>query len=173
MKISYDKIDIIFRNCWLLTHWGRVTHICVSKLTITSPDNDLSPGRRQAIIWTNAGILFIRTLGTNFSESFININTFWLKKVHFKMSSGRWQPSYIGLNVLNWCPSEYIRFELHCCFRRPRRWRNAIMCGDAHASYYSGSWLTLVIDHLFTAEHTWCNVKFLSTGHFEIHLDDI
>ena len=38
---------------WLpLTHWGRVRHICVSKLTIIGPDKDLSPGRRQAIIWT-------------------------------------------------------------------------------------------------------------------------
>ena len=40
-----------------LTHWGRVTHICVSELSIIGSDNDLSPDRRQAIIWTNAGIL--------------------------------------------------------------------------------------------------------------------
>ena len=33
-----------------LTHWGRVTHICVSKLAIIGSDNGLSPGRRQAII---------------------------------------------------------------------------------------------------------------------------
>ena len=33
-----------------LTHWGRVTHICVSKLSILGSDNGLSPGRRQAII---------------------------------------------------------------------------------------------------------------------------
>ena len=39
--------------------WGRVTHICVGKLTIIVSDNGLSPGRRQAIIWTNAGILLI------------------------------------------------------------------------------------------------------------------
>ena len=51
-----------------LTHWCRVTHIFVSKLTIIGSDNDLSPGRRQAIIWTNDGILLIRTLLTNFSE---------------------------------------------------------------------------------------------------------
>ena len=43
----------------LLTHWGRVTHICVSNLTIIGSDNGLSTGRRQAIIWTNAGILLI------------------------------------------------------------------------------------------------------------------
>ena len=36
-----------------LTHWGRVTHMCVNKLTIIDSDNGLSPGRRQAIIWTN------------------------------------------------------------------------------------------------------------------------
>ena len=29
-----------------LTHWGRVTHICVNKLTIIGSDNGLSPGRR-------------------------------------------------------------------------------------------------------------------------------
>ena len=39
-----------------LTHWGRATHICVGKLTIIGSDNGLSPGGRQAIIWTNAGI---------------------------------------------------------------------------------------------------------------------
>ena len=32
-----------------LTHWGRVTHICVGNLTIIGSDNGLSPGRRQAI----------------------------------------------------------------------------------------------------------------------------
>ena len=39
-----------------LTHWGRVTHICIGKWTIFGSDNGLSPGRRQTIIWTNAGI---------------------------------------------------------------------------------------------------------------------
>ena len=57
----------------LLTHWGPVTHICVGNLTIIVSDNGLSPDRRQAIIWTNAGILLIRTLGTNFSEILIRI----------------------------------------------------------------------------------------------------
>ena len=41
----------------LLTHWARVTHICVGNLAIIGSDNGLSPSRRQAIIWTNAGIL--------------------------------------------------------------------------------------------------------------------
>ena len=81
-----------------LTHWGRVTHICVNKITIIGSDNGLSPGRRQAIIWTNAGILIIWRLGTNFSEIIIEIDTFSLKKIHLKMSSGKWRPFYLGLN---------------------------------------------------------------------------
>ena len=42
---------------------------CVGKLTIIGSDNGLSPGRRQAIICTDAGILLIRTLETHFSEN--------------------------------------------------------------------------------------------------------
>ena len=85
----------------LTRHWGRVTHICVSKLTIMGSDNGLSPDRRQAIIWTNAGILLIGPLETNFSEILIEIHTFSFKKMHLKMSSGKWRPFCLGLNVLN------------------------------------------------------------------------
>ena len=68
-----------------LTHWGQVTPICVNKLTIIGSDNGLSPGRRQAIIWTNAGLFLIRTLGTDFSEILSEIHTFSFKKMHLKM----------------------------------------------------------------------------------------
>ena len=78
-----------------------MTHICVGNLTIISSDNSLSPGRRQAITWTNVGILLIEPLGTNFNEMLIEIHTFSFKKIHLKMSSGKWQPFYLGLNVLN------------------------------------------------------------------------
>ena len=84
----------------ILTHWGRVMHIWVCKLTIISSDNGLSPGRRQAIIWTNDGILLNEPLGTNFSENLIEIHTFSLKKIDLKISSGKRQPSCLGLNVL-------------------------------------------------------------------------
>ena len=82
-----------------LTHWGRVTYICVGKLTIIDSDNGLSPGRHQAIIWTNAEILLIGSLGTNFHEILIGIQTFSFKKMHFKMSSAKWRPFCLGLNV--------------------------------------------------------------------------
>ena len=84
----------------VLTHWDRVTHICVSKLTIISSDNGLSPGRRQAIIWTNAGKLLFGPPGTNFSEILIEIHIFSFKKMHLKMSSAKWCPFCLGLNVL-------------------------------------------------------------------------
>ena len=71
----------------LFTHWGRVTHIYVGNLTIIGPDNGLWPGRCQAIIWTNAGMLLIGPWGTNFSEILIGIHTFSFKKINLKMSS--------------------------------------------------------------------------------------
>ena len=74
----------------------------VSNLTIIGSDNGLSPGRRQAIIWINAGILLIGPLGTNFNEILIEIQTFSFRKIHLKMSSGKWRPFCLGLNVLKW-----------------------------------------------------------------------
>ena len=49
-------------------------------------DNGLSPIRRQAINWTNAGLLSIEALGTNLTEIWIEIVTFSFKKMRFKMS---------------------------------------------------------------------------------------
>ena len=65
----------------MLTHWGRVMHICIGKLATIGSDNGLSPDRRQAIIWTIAEILLIRPLGTNFIEILIKILPFSFKKM--------------------------------------------------------------------------------------------
>ena len=65
-----------------LTHLPLVLHIC----SIGS-DNGLSPIQRQAIIWTNAGLLSIRPLRTNFSEILIKIQNFSVPKMHLKISS--------------------------------------------------------------------------------------
>ena len=113
--ISWNKINVwrfnftsnvhllVFGPNWQnghLTHWDRMTHICVVKLIIIGSDNGLSPGRRQAIIWTNTGILLIGPWGTNFSEISIAIETFSFKKMHWKMSSAKWRPFCLGLNEL-------------------------------------------------------------------------
>ena len=58
--------------------------MCVSKLTPIGSDNDLSPGRRQAITWTNAGLLLIGPLGTNLSDILIKIHTFSFMEMNFE-----------------------------------------------------------------------------------------
>ena len=63
-----------------LTHWGQVTHICVSELTTISSDNGLRSGQCKAIIWTNAG--------TNFSEILIAIQGFHWRKYIVKCRQG-------------------------------------------------------------------------------------
>ena len=57
-----------------------MAHICVSEIINIGSDNGLSPGRRQAIIWTNVGILLIGPLGANFIEIVTGIQIFSLKK---------------------------------------------------------------------------------------------
>ena len=104
---AYCMINSIINATWngsqeqLLTHWGRVTHICVSKLTSICSDNGLSPGWCQAIIWTDAGLSLIGPFGTQFSEILIEIDTFSFKKMHLKVSSGKCQPFCLGLFCLS------------------------------------------------------------------------
>ena len=109
-RFSFRKIclKILCANCQpfcnilnVLTHWGRVTHICVSNLANIASDNGLSPGRRQAIIRTNAEMLLIRPLGTNFSEILMDILILSFKKMRLKVSSAKWRPFCLGLNVLS------------------------------------------------------------------------
>ena len=75
-------------------------------------DNALSPGRRQAIIWTNAGILLIELLGKNFSKIFIEIHTFSFMKINLKISSAKWRPfvsvSMCSIQVTFLCIGNHI-----------------------------------------------------------------
>ena len=91
----------LYATRMVLTHWGRVTHICVGNLTIIGSYNGLSPWRRQAIIWTNARIILIGPLATNFSEILVEIQIFSFKITHLKMSSGKRRQFCLGLNVLS------------------------------------------------------------------------
>ena len=97
-------------NTITLTHWGRVMHICLGKITIIASDYGFLPGRRQTIIWTKAGILLIGPLGTKFDEILIEIHTFSFKKMHLKMSSVKWRPFCLGPNVLKWHLLQGVNF---------------------------------------------------------------
>ena len=91
----YWKYDWYSREAsWAVcfkTHSGRVTHICVSKLSIIGSDSVFSPGRSQAIIWTKTGQLSIGPLGTSFGEISNSILTSSFKTMRFKMSSATWR----------------------------------------------------------------------------------
>ena len=100
VKMSSAKCRLSSSCCSMLTHWGQVTHIWVSKLATIGSDNGLSHGRCQSTIWTNAGILLIWDLGTHFSEILSEIDTFLFKKIHLKMSSAKWRQLRLGLSGL-------------------------------------------------------------------------
>ena len=112
-----------------------MTHIYAGKLIIIGSDNGLSPGRRQAIIWTNAGILLIGPLGTNFSEILIVIQTFSFKKLHFKTSSANWRLFCLG-------PNELICINMKWIHKNCRRYRADTECGraDGQTEIVSISW---------------------------------
>ena len=66
-----DIIHTVSKGPSQLTHWGQMTHICIGKLIIIGSENGLSPGRPQAIIWTNAGILLIGLIEENTFENIV------------------------------------------------------------------------------------------------------
>ena len=99
LHYSFDGFQHIC--CFLLlTHWGRMTHKCASKIFIIGSDNGFSPSRRQAIIWTNVWILLIGPLGIYLNEISIEINTCSFEKMHLKMYSAKWGLFRPGLSVL-------------------------------------------------------------------------
>ena len=103
-NVLYDVISTVMRH-WLweyfiLTHWGRVTHICVGNITTNGSDNGLSPDRRQAIIWTNARILSIWSLVTNFSEILTGFQIFSFQKMYLQISPAKLYTLRLGPNLL-------------------------------------------------------------------------
>ena len=112
------------------TDWFLLEDICVNEIIINGSDNGLSPSRRQAIIWTNAGILLIGPLGTNFSEILIGIHTFSFKKMHlkWKMRAILSRPQCVNVPGIIPLPSDGPAVNtsrlVRCLFRwRPSRLR--------------------------------------------------
>ena len=92
-------------NCYMgkkvLTHWGRVAHICVSKLSLVQ----IMACRMAA---ASDSLLSIGTSRINNREIVIEFQTFSFKKMHLKISSAKWRLSCLGLNVLE---NDTIRCE--------------------------------------------------------------
>ena len=83
--VNLSKGEVLVNLCVSTSiNWGRMAHICVGNLTIIGSDSCLSPGRRHAIIWTEAGILLILPPETDFNEIII-------KSIHFHSRQFIWK----------------------------------------------------------------------------------
>ena len=83
--VNLPKGELFVNLCVsTLIDWGRVTHICVGNLAIIGSDNCLSPGRRHAIIWTDAGILLIGPSETDFNEILIKKSYIFIQENLFE-----------------------------------------------------------------------------------------
>ena len=98
--LGFLVINFLYSSNLLRWQWGNcviaslrwVMHICVGNLIIIGSDNGLLLGWHQAIIWTDARILFFWTPRNkhqwNFNQNAYNL----IQENPFKMSSGKWQP---------------------------------------------------------------------------------
>ena len=83
-----------------------LNHPIVTQLAIIDSDDGLSPGRRQSIIWTSAGILLVWTLRTKLmwnsnrnSYIFIQENAF--ENIVCEMSAILSRPQYVNVLILS------------------------------------------------------------------------
>ena len=84
-----------------LTHWGWVTHICVSKLShYWTLDNGLAPIQCQTMIWSDI-VSSTASLWTKEVQFQSKIQTFLFKKINFKMSSAKWHIFFICISMFN------------------------------------------------------------------------
>ena len=118
-----------------------MTHKCVSNTTIIGSDNGSSHDRRQAMICANAGIVFIESLRTSFSEILVEIHTISFKKIRWKRSSAKWRTCCLCLNVLT---SMYI--PLICVCQIPsERPQHEARIKSAYSSFGLGNQVISVI----------------------------
>ena len=89
----------VTRSQWV--NWSPLMlHTCIGELGQHWSCNGLLPAHCQAITWTNADLLLIGPLGTNFREIWIKMWNFSLVKIHSKKSSTKWQSFCQGGNEL-------------------------------------------------------------------------
>ena len=103
-------------------------------------DNGFFPGRRPAIFWTNAEMLFIRTLGTNFSEilrcSYVFIQENSIQIVVYKMAA---------IFSQSQCIKELTKF------------------------LKTRSYISFIISHLLWYIHVYSKNKYLSAWHEQLY----
>ena len=136
-----------------LTHWGRVTHICVGNLIIIGSDNGLSPDRRQA---TLSESVLEYTLQWHFNRN----SYIFIKKMHFKMSSGKWPLFYLQTRVLlsgssTLLSSSWLAFE-HGARRFESLRYNTLICVERKSSIA----VCVMNISIFDFSWYWCHACF-------------
>ena len=125
MAWSYLWIFYALHQVTVLTHWGWVTHICISKLTIISSDNGLWPDLRQTIIWTNDAMLLIRSSDNDVPASGKQVRCIpWVQMGTFNKEIGfLCGLIFFALNIFG---GEYLQSSLHLMLQiwwNPQLWK--------------------------------------------------
>ena len=95
-QITFWKMFIISSMQWSyqLSYWDLLIYICIKKLGIIGLSNGLEPGSHQTITWTYNDIVLHRLLIT----WYLNWNVNSVQKMHFDMSSTKFQPFCPGVS---------------------------------------------------------------------------
>ena len=117
----------------ILIHWGRVTHICGSKLTTTGSDNGLSPSRYLNQCWNIVNWTLKNKLQWNLNRKFIYFheeNAFTI--VVWKMAAILSRPQCVNLLMYD----ETRVMEIQICVMKLHNWtivfsNDDLMYGDA------------------------------------------
>ena len=143
-------------DCTSLTHWGRQTHICVIKLTIIGSDNGLSPSHYLNQCWNIVNWTLSNKLQWNFNR---NSNIFF-KKMCLKVSSVKWWPFCIVLNVLKHFSKNTVIHQPSPTSFPPKPWRLATgspaarSCGVSVYMYFPGIYF---VSEVLRAAHAMFN----------------
>ena len=89
------------------THGGRVTYICVSKLTIIGSDNDLMPSRQQC--WD---IVYWTLRKKKLQWILIKVYTYSFKEIHLNVV-WNWRPYYLDLIMLSHAVKMHVYTSLN------------------------------------------------------------
>ena len=133
-------------------------------------NNGMSPIRRQAIIWTNVGLLSIGPLATNFSEFFfIKIQNFSFTKMLLNILSVKWWPfCLVGDEINNGDDStnpSLCGFILNLVIHQvsqPIEIINEIMSKNECIMILAEGYIRWYLQTIYTHGHLWCFWKSLS-----------
>ena len=97
VTILWGPLSLFHISQSLLTLWGQVTDMCISKPGHHCFRKKLFSGKPLS---EGMLVCFNLTLGDIFQWNFNQTETILYKKMSFRMSSVKWQPFYLGLNLL-------------------------------------------------------------------------